>query len=297
MEKRVFGKTGMQVSVLGFGGAEIGFEEASPKTVEALLNASLDAGLNVIDTAECYHNSEELIGDAIGKRRSQFYLFSKCGHEGSYDIPAWKPEQIKKSIERSLKNLKTDYLDLIQLHSCSLEILRQGEVIEALLDAKKTGKARFIGYSGDSDAALYAISSGAFDALQTSVNIADQEPIDQILSKAIEKEMGIIAKRPLANAAWRYKTKPDNWYYHEYWDRLQKLQYEFLKSNNNDTVAIALGFTLKTGVHTAIVGTKNKDRWLENAKLLSRGPLPQEIYDSIRKRWHDVAKPAWVGQN
>ena len=81
IEKRVFGRTGLEVSALGFGGAEIGFEAAAPATVAALLNEALDAGLNVVDTAECYLNSEELIGEAVSHRRDEFLLFTKCGHE------------------------------------------------------------------------------------------------------------------------------------------------------------------------------------------------------------------------
>ena len=103
MEQRPFGKTGMNVSVLGFGGAEIGFEKASVELVSRLLNEALDAGLNVIDTAECYLQSEELIGQAVSHRRDGFFLFTKCGHpEGPY-VGDWRPESILKSIERSLQ--------------------------------------------------------------------------------------------------------------------------------------------------------------------------------------------------
>lgn len=113
MEKRVFGKTGMNVSVLGFGGAEIGFEGATPATVREILHAALDSGLNVIDTAECYMNSEELIGEAVASRREDFYLFTKCGHKWTYTEEAWTGLDIAESLERSLKRLQTDYVDLL----------------------------------------------------------------------------------------------------------------------------------------------------------------------------------------
>ncbi len=103
MEKRPFGKTDMQVTVLGFGGAEIGFEKAEPDAVARLLDDALDAGLNVIDTAECYLQSEELIGEAVSSRRSDFYLFTKCGHPEKPGVGDWRPESLLRSIERSLQ--------------------------------------------------------------------------------------------------------------------------------------------------------------------------------------------------
>lgn len=297
MEKRRFGKTGMEVSVLGFGGAEIGYQNASLRTVEQLLLSALDEGLNVIDTAECYAGSEELIGAAVSKRRADFYLFTKCGHGGRYDIPEWQPEQIARSIERSLQRLKTDYLDLIQLHSCDEATLRKGEVISALEKAKKEGKARFIGYSGDGAAARYAIETGAFDSLQTSVSIADQEAIDATIPLARERGMGVIAKRPIANAAWRNPTKPTDPYVQPYWERLKKLNYEFINGNMEHSVSTALRFTLSiAGVHTAIVGTTKPGRWNENARLVSQGALPEKEFEAIRARWKATATSEWVGQ-
>ena len=147
-------------SVLGFGGSEIGYQGASGRTVVRLLGSALDAGLNVIDTAECYEDSEELIGRAVGGRRRDFYLFTKCGHGRGWGGGDWRPAALLASIERSLKRLATDHLDLIQLHSCSVEALRKGDAITALEQARQRGWTRYIGYSGDGEAARYAIECG-----------------------------------------------------------------------------------------------------------------------------------------
>lgn len=298
MEKRQFGKTDMQVSVLGFGGSEIGYEGAAQETVEQLLNSALDAGLNVVDTAECYENSEELIGGAVSHRRDDYYLFTKCGHPRGIGSEDWSSASILESIERSLRRLKTDRVDLVQLHSCSEAVLRQGEATAALQTARDRGYTRYIGYSGDSIAAKYAVESGAFDALQTSINIADQEAIELTIPLARSRQMGVIAKRPVANAAWRSGHKPIDPYQHTYWDRLRKLHYPFVTAENVEgSVAHALRFTLTVpGVHVAIVGTTKPQRWRQNATILEAGPLSDAEYQAIRERWEEIAPATWIGQ-
>ena len=297
MERRRLGRTDMQVSVLGFGGSEIGYQRVSGRSVARLLGSALDAGLNVIDTAECYANSEELIGKAVGGRRREFYLFSKCGHGRSYGHADWRPAPLLASIERSLRRLRTDTLDLIQLHSCSLEHLKKGDVIAALERARERGFARYIGYSGDGEAARYAIECGRFDTLQTSVSLADQEALELTLPLARERRMGVIAKRPIANVAWRYRGKPAEPYYQTYWTRLKALDYPFLREETDTAVATALRFTLGvSGVHTAIVGTTKPERWKENAALLAAGPLPRAEAAKIRDRWREISDGSWVGQ-
>ncbi|HEX2441851.1 MAG TPA: aldo/keto reductase [Methylomirabilota bacterium] len=295
MERRRLGRTGMDVSILGFGGSEIGYEQASARTVLRLLGSAIDAGLNVIDTAECYEDSETLIGGALGARRRDVYLFSKCGHAGGWGRADWRPAALLRSIQRSLKRLATDHLDLIQLHSCSLAHLRKGDVIGALEQARERGWVRFIGYSGDGEAARYAIECGRFDTLQTSVSIADQEPLALTVPLARERGLGVIAKRPLANVAWRYARKPSEPYYQDYWMRLRTLDYDFLGGKH--AVSTALRFTLSVpGVHTAIVGTTRPERWPENAALLEAGALPDKDIARIRARWREVADASWVGQ-
>jgi aryl-alcohol dehydrogenase-like predicted oxidoreductase len=297
MEKRQLGKTDMRVSVLGFGGAEIGFEQATPETVTQLLNGALDAGLNLIDTAECYMNSEEMIGQAVAGRRQDFYLFTKCGHPEGMGTEDWRPESLLRSIERSLKRLRTDRLDLIQLHSCSEAELRKGDVMGALEEARKRGWTRYVGYSGDGSAARYAVECGRFDTLQTSVSVGDQEAIDRTLPLALKRQMGVIAKRPIANAVWRYARAPENTYVLPYWERLKKLDYDFLRGDPKVAAGTALRFTLSVpGVHTAIVGTTKPGRWRENAELLAAGPPPAETFERIRARWRQVADASWVGQ-
>jgi aryl-alcohol dehydrogenase-like predicted oxidoreductase len=284
----------MMVSVLGFGGAEIGYEGAAQADVDRLLHSALDTGLNVIDTAECYKDSEEKIGKAVAGRRSDFYLFTKCGHASGFPEADWDLKMLEKQIDRSLERLQTDCVDLIQLHTCSEELLRQGDVIELLQRAKAAGKTRFIGYSGDSSPAHFAVSCGLFDALQTSCNIADQESIELTIKPALEKGIGIIAKRPIANVAWIKGEDPGS-YGHPYWRRLQELRFPFLE--DRDAVSIALRFTLaQPGVCTAIVGTKNPDRWSSNAAYLSSGPLDPALVNEIRTKWAEMSTPNWVGQ-
>src|SRR5581483_4057600 len=278
-----FGRTDMSVSPLGLGTSQ--FAKASFEEASRVLHSALDCGLTVIDTAECYGQSEEIIGRAVSHRRSDYYLFTKCGHaEGEFSLPDWHPHLLELSIDRSLRRLKTDYIDLIQLHSCSEQILRRGEVIDVLQRARSAGKVRYIGYSGDRRAARYAIDYGAFDALQVSINIADQEAFDHLLPAAQAKQMGIIAKRPLANVAWKSSQTPDNPIQAIYWQRLAELRYGFLNGDIDEAVSIALRFTLSVA-DVAIVGTTKPDRIQKNLALLAAGSLSEQQFENIRARW------------
>jgi aryl-alcohol dehydrogenase-like predicted oxidoreductase len=294
MEQRSLGRTGLRVSLLGFGGAEIGFGGTDQATVDRLLGAALDAGLNTIDTAECYVDSEEKIGKAVAKRREEFHLFTKCGHASGLPGEDWDPTMLAASIDRSLQRLQVDHVDLVQLHSCDETTLRQGDVIDVLQRAREAGKTRFVGYSGDNEAATYAVSTGAFDTLQTSINVADQRGVDAWIHDAHARGMGVIAKRPIANAAWLHDL-PEDAYGRPYADRLKLLDYPWLK--RADSIATALGFTASVpGVSTMIVGTTNPSRWRENAALLATAALDADTYAATRDRWNEVAGPDWTAQ-
>jgi aryl-alcohol dehydrogenase-like predicted oxidoreductase len=315
METRDFGRTGMQVGVLGFGAGEIGSENTPFATVDRLLGEAADAGLNVIDTAPLYSDSEDKIGRALRGRRKQFLLFTKCGrrlprktswrgfwlrawnkhrlwkYKGDppdFQSLDWNPRVLQWNMEQSLRRLKTDAIDLIQLHSCSENTLRQGDVIEVLQRARQAGKVRHIGYSGDGKAALYAVQCGQFESLQISLNIADQEALDLTVPLARKQGMGVIAKRPIANALWRI-PRPANSYYQPYWDRLQLLRYDFLQDGR--ALELALRFPMSVpGVHTMIVGTTNPAHFRQNLGFTAAGVLEEDRFKAIRSRWKDVAQ-------
>jgi len=298
VETRKFGKTDMKVSVLGFGSAEIGMDSstASDQEVGELLNALLDEGVNVLDSASSYKRSEGLIGKHVAARRSEYYVFSKLGEGESVGLPYpdWDVRNVRPSIERTLRDLKTDYVDLMMIHSCSEAVLRQGDLIEALRDLKREGLTRYIGYSGDSTDALYAVSTGVFDALETSINIADQEALQLTVSEASKRDMGIIAKRPIANAVWvrqGLENAPD-----PYVERLGKLNYPFLKNDSDAIAEKALRFVLSVPfVDTAIVGTTKLAHFRQNIGYAAKGKLPDREILDIRNRWLEVQEPAWAG--
>jgi aryl-alcohol dehydrogenase-like predicted oxidoreductase/uncharacterized protein (DUF952 family) len=297
IEARRLGRTEFAVSVLGFGASEIGYQNVASGTVKKLLNDALDAGLNIIDTAACYATSEELIGAAIGHRRSDYFIFTKCGHASGLPVADWMPDLVEQSLARSLKRLHTDYVDLLQFHSCTADEMRGDDLVAALIRVKEKGLTRAIGYSGDGVDALYAVETGVFDTLQISVNVADQQAVDLAIPAAAARDMGVIAKRPLANAAWRFSRWRIGDYEKPYWLRLKDLRYDFIRKDPKGAAETALRFTLTVpGVATAIVGTARPSRWAQNAAIVAAGALPGREFDAIRARWHSVAKADWIGQ-
>ncbi len=168
-----------------------------------LLNAALDAGINFLDTAECYGVSEELIGQYVSHRRGEFILATKAGHvSGGCSGEPWTAQTVADSIDRSLVRMKTGYVDIVQLHAYDAPRPPPDEVVQAVVDAKEAGKTRFVGFSDENEEAEWAIESGLFDTLQTSFSLVDQRARYGLLQAARSKGVGIIGKRPIANAVW-----------------------------------------------------------------------------------------------
>ncbi len=287
IEQRAFGATGLRVSVMGFGGGHIGGDEISDAEAARVLHRALDLGINLVDTARSYDRSEERIGRALGSRRREVILSTKIGY-GVEGIADWTAEIIPAGVTEALRKLRTDYLDIVHLHSCPVDVLRGSGVVEALLREVKSGRVRVAAYSGDNEALDWAIDSGAFGSVQCSYNICDQRVGYELLPRLKRKGLGVIVKRPLANAPWRRAVRPDGPSSGMYWDRFQAMGFADWSVDWSD---VALRFAAFTdGVHSCIVGTGRAEHLERNAVSVARGPLDasvaRKILDSYRG--HDV---------
>ena len=308
MKKVTFGKTGLEVSILGFGAGPIGYLNTDRERVGNILNLLLDAGVNVIDTAASYLGAEEAIGNSVAHRRREYVLVSKCG-QSFPDLPgeAWSAQVISATIDRSLRRLKTERLDVMLLHSCDLATLKKGEAVGALVKARDAGKIRFAGYSGDNEAAAYAAGLPELAVIEMSISIADQANLDAVLPIARRNNLGVIAKRPIANAAWKDPSDQPGMYANyasEYHRRLKAMNINPAELGLPADPAeawpeLALRFTLShPGVHTAIIGTTNPQNARANIAAAERGPLPPEVVQRIREAFHNAdPQRQWKGQS
>jgi aryl-alcohol dehydrogenase-like predicted oxidoreductase len=294
MPTRDFGKTGLTVSALGFGGAPIGHLKVEPAVVSEILHTLLDNGVNLIDTAASYFESEVLIGDAVSHRRGEYTLVSKCGTKLD-DIPAnvrpYSGEMVTRTIERSLRRLRTDHLDVMILHSCDMETLTRGDALAALLKARDAGKIRFAAYSGDNETAAYAATLPDISVIEISVSIPDQANIETVLPVAAQHNVGVIAKRSMFNGGWLSVAEQPAFYrayIKPYMERFQQMQLDPRDLGFDGPPAqawpeIALRFTLSFGgVHTAIVGMTDAHQARQNLASVAEGPLAADILQKIR---------------
>lgn len=284
---REFGKTGLNVSALGFGAGEIGDYNIPDKQVYKLLNTALDLGINLIDTARGYYASEERIGKFISHRRNEFILSTKVGY-GIDGYQDWTYEIVLAGIEEALRTMKTDYIEIVHLHSCDINILKRGEVVEALQRAKEEGKIKFTAYSGENESLEYAIHSNKFDSIMTSVNICDQHSLNNLIPLTKEKHLGVIAKRPIANAAWRFAERPVGNYAEDYWIRWKEMNLP----DQKNWFEIFLRFSaFADGVHSSVIGTTDINHLKSNIEIINKGPLETDLVNSIKSSY----KPIWYG--
>jgi aryl-alcohol dehydrogenase-like predicted oxidoreductase len=291
ISQRAYGNTGLQVSLLGLGAGQIGDGQLDEAHVGQLLNEVLDLGITLIDTARGYGLSEERIGRHISHRRGEFVLSTKVGY-GIDGVADWTYDCIVAGVDRALKLMRTDHIDIAHLHSCPQDTLERGEVIDALDRGVSDGKVRVAAYSGDNEPLEWALASGRFRGLMCSVNAFDQRAIDRVVTPAGKRGTGLIAKRPIGNAPWLHANQPSGQYCEQYWLRMKAMGLDF-GAHWSD---IALRFTAFTeGITSCIVGGKNIDHIRSNMASIARGPLTPDVISKIRAAFaqHD---DNWSGQ-
>lgn len=293
METAILGRTGLKVSKLGVGLAEIGSLD-DVGDAGRVLNHALDAGVNFLDTAECYGRSEEFIGETVSHRRSEFVLATKAGHvHEDYSGKPWTGEAVAESIDRSLIRMKTNHVDIVQLHAYDVGVPPPEDVVQALLDAREAGKTQFLGYSQENEEAEWAIESGTFDTLQTTFNLVDQKARHNLFDKANVHGVGLIAKRPIANATWGSTEKPEDLVgVRKPFRSRAKAMAEFgpIPGAPEDDIALALGFVISHDeVSTAIVGTRNPAHMVNNIEVWHRQlPIQKSVIDELHRRFDEL---------
>lgn len=307
MTHRPFGKTGLNVSVLGYGAAPAAFLASEQRQTARMIESLLDAGMNLIDTAAMYPGSEAFLGEHLSHRRGDFVLVDKCGTKvPEIDAPPWSAALVAQSVDRALQLLRIEVIDVMLLHSCDLATLKKGEALGELIKARDAGKIRFVGYSGDNEAAAYAATVPDIAVIETSINVVDQVNIDGVLPSAQANGVGIIAKRPIANAAWKdLATQPGMYknYAKEYSQRFSAmgLSPADLGFGGDPATAwpeVALRFTLSfPQVSTAIIGTTRLENARRNIEIADKGPLPTDTVAAIRAAFRRVdPQGQWKGQ-
>ena len=298
---RALGRTGADVTILGYGAMELRGQPRGPEITDEdagrLLNAVLDGGINLIDTSPDYGRSEELIGTYLSHRRDEFFLASKCGCP--IDTPADAPppyphdyskQNVRAAVERSLRRLRTDRLDLVQVHmSPSVATLEENGTIEELNDLRAEGKVRFIGMSGILPNLPGHIAMNVFDAFQIPYS-AVQRDHENLITEAVDTGAGTLIRGGAARGA---ASEEKNWSNGPLTQEPGLGQRNWETSGVEDLINEAgigrqefiLRFTLShPGLSTTIVGTANPAHLAGNIAVAERGPLPADLYEEAKKR-------------
>lgn len=304
---KAFGRTGCRVTRLGFGAMELMAEGADSRAAdpERLLGAVLDAGITLIDTAPDYGASETWIGRALAHRRDEYFLASKCGclvdrtprlENGKLEHD-FRPENVRAGVEQSLRRMKTDRLDLVQIHSSpSRARIEQEDTIETLETLRREGKVRFLGMSSTLPDLLDHLAMGVFDAFQIPYSALQPEH-EAVITQAAEAGAATIIRGGVARGA----TAPDHddAEQHAYWKTFVAERRSLWERAGLDAwlatrldgmprMEFMLRFVLShPGLDTTIVGTANPQHLASNVAMAAKGPLPSDV---VREAQAMIAK-------
>jgi aryl-alcohol dehydrogenase-like predicted oxidoreductase len=320
MNYRPFGSTGLRVSEIGLGCSSIGRRSNDDRESVLLLNRAFELGINFFDTADAYGygRSEELIGRAFKDRRRQVIIASKVGtlpsslgRIGKVILPVLEPVRhvmqrwrgalerfsrprqefsstyITAAIDKSLRRLQTDHIDLYQLHNPPTCLLQRGEIFETLDFLRNQGKVRFYGVSAETIGdALICLKYSNVSSIQVVLNLLEQEAVKVLLPLAQKKKIAIIARVPLARGLlterMAVQTGPvvDNRELQSRRSRVEELS--FLTDGSRTLSQAAIQFVLHhPQVSVVIPGTRSIKHLEENVKALMALPLRKEELERI----------------
>ncbi len=301
MRYRQLGSTGMTVSVVGIGTWQFGGEwgkSFEQEEVDAMFDAAREAGVNSIDTAECYgdHLSEQFIGAAIEKDREKWVLATKFGHkfhEAFERETIYEPENVREQLEGSLKALRTDYIDLYQFHSGPNEQFDRDDLWELLNRVKEEGKVRHLGVSIGSNDNLHQTDNApnvGGETIQVIYNRLDRTPEQRVFDACQRHNLGVLARVPLASGYLSGKYTPEDadkfadddvrgrWHGAEKaranLEEAQKIRQREVPEGV-DMAQWALGWCLKHPAVTCVIpGCKNVDQVKSNAAAADVDVVP-----------------------
>lgn len=290
---RRLGRTGVDATVLGFGAMELRGAASgrgrpiTPEKAEQVLNGVLDQGINYIDTSIDYGTSEEFIGEFIAHRRDEYFLASKCGclvgappaPPGQRSPHVFTKENIVAGVDQSLRRMKTDHLDLVQLHiSPSMETIREEDVLATLADLQSAGKVRFIGSSSTLPNITDHVALNVFDVFQIPYSALQPEH-DESITAAAEHGAGAVIRGGVARGEPGAGTGSE-----DVWASYERAGLDQLADGASRS-EFMLRFTIShPAMTTTIVGTLNPDHLAQNVAVVKKGPLPDEVYAEAKRR-------------
>jgi aryl-alcohol dehydrogenase-like predicted oxidoreductase len=320
LKYRELGKTGWKISTISFGSWAIGGSWGNIDDKDSLesLHKALDLGVNFFDTADVYGDgrSEQLLAKLKTERKENFYIATKAGRQLNPHISeGYNKENITSFVERSLKNLNTDSIDLLQLHCPPTEVYYRPEVFGVLDDLVKDGKLKFYGVSVEKvEEALKAIEYPNVQSVQIIFNILRQRPKDLFFSEAAKKKVGILARVPLSSGMLtgkltkNYKFDNDD---HRYFNRngesfdkgetfsgidyerslevVEKLKKLLPKGMALSQLALRW-IMMFDEVTCTIPGAKRTRQVEENVTAADLPDLPPEVMDEINKIYNNDVK-------
>ena len=296
---RPLGRTDLNVTRLGYGAMEIrgpriwNGREVSDAQAQRILGAVLDSGITFVDTSNDYGRSETYIGQFLSQRRGEYNLATKVGCNmvpaGDHDETphTWTRDHLLWNIDDSLKKLRTDYVDVLQLHNATVEDVEHGNLVEVLREIKAAGKTRWIGASSVSPHLETFIDWGVFDVFQAPYSALDRTH-EEALQKAHDAGAGTIVRGGVARGEPGVGRGPE-----DRWKLWSAAGLDELLSDGETRTQWMLRFTLShPAVDTIIVGTLQPEHLTLNLRAVEAGPLPTDVYAEAKRRLDAVAARA-----